>query len=42
MLYSTLFLLWANSSAGRAAPLQGEGQEFESPLVHWFAEVAQW
>ena len=24
----------ANSSAGRAMPLQGRGQEFESPLVH--------
>ena len=26
--------VWGRSSAGRASPLQGEGQEFESPRLH--------
>ena len=30
----------ATSSAGRASPLQGEGQEFESPRLHHPADVA--
>src|SRR2546430_6645457 len=25
---------WGRGSAGRASPLQGEGQEFESPRLH--------
>src|SRR5204862_1781532 len=28
------------SSAGRASPLQGEGQEFESPRLHHFSRPA--
>ena len=28
---------WGRSSAGRASPLQGEGQEFESPRLHQHA-----
>src|SRR5439155_25425810 len=29
--------LWGRGSAGRASPLQGEGQEFESPRLHSLA-----
>ena len=31
---SPTILVWGRSSAGRASPLQGEGQEFESPRLH--------
>ena len=31
---TTVAPAWGRSSAGRASPLQGEGQEFESPRLH--------
>ena len=27
-------LIWGIISVGRISPLQGEGQEFESPMLH--------
>src|SRR5262249_4536429 len=32
---------WGRSSAGRASPLQGEGQEFESPRLHHISVAAK-